>query len=98
MTTNNLDQLAADLVRAREAEDAVQAYCDNLPADQQYDLGLRVSLLWGASADRRGHELVEYHLNQVTRLAARTIIRDCLNQAKQATADARAAILAHREE
>lgn len=98
MSPKKLDQLAADLVKAREVEDAVQAYYDNLPADKKYDLGLRVSLHWGASADKKGHELVEYHLNQVVRATSRTIIADCLNQAKRATADARAALLACREE
>lgn len=84
----NLAHAAQRLLTAEQTHDNIQSYWDNLPADQDYDLGVRVDWSWGGSTT--GYEEVQR--------AVRKDIRDNLRQfIASALADAKAELRAAQQ-
>lgn len=81
MKTSDLYTAAQNLVSAETAYLRMKEYRDNLPADQDYDLGLRLSLEWGSSTT--GYEDMRCALQQRLRRQVRELIEDALENAKQ---------------
>lgn len=93
MHNGDFTNITRAFVDAEEYERKVREYWDNLPADQAYDLGTRVSLSWSASAHKEGHEAVEYWLNRRLRERVRAEIEACLADAVESTKQAKQALL-----
>ena len=51
MKNSDLYTAAQNLVAAETTYLRMQEYRDNLPADQDYDLGVSISLQWGSSTN-----------------------------------------------
>jgi hypothetical protein len=65
---SSLSEAGQRLIDAERTWSQILAYHENLPADREYDLGLRVALAWG-SGD--GHDEVvrrlQQHLTEIVR-------------------------------
>ena len=81
MKNSHLYAAAQNLVAAETTYLHMKEYCDNLPADQEYDLGLRLSLRWGSSTT--GYEEMQRALQQRLRRQMHKLMVDALENAKQ---------------
>ena len=81
MKNSDLYTAAQNLVSAETTYLRMQEYRDNLPADQEYDLGPSISLKWGSSTN--GYDETRRALERQLRVGMRTLIDHALEEAKQ---------------
>ena len=77
----NLSSAARALLDAQARYDELAAFCDNLPADREYDLGFACQLAWSSSS--AGHKTVIYELHQRLRPTIRGHVEDMKREAWQ---------------
>lgn len=80
-TQSDLARAAQRLLTAEQTYMRMKAYCDNLPADTEYDLGLRVDWQWGSSTD--GHQEMKRAVQHGLRQRLRDWMADALEAARQ---------------
>ena len=81
MKNSYLYTAAQNLVAAETTYLRMQEYRDNLPADQDYDLGVSISLQWGSSTN--GYDETRRALQRQLLAGMRTLIDHALEEAKQ---------------
>lgn len=75
------------LLAAERKREALQSCVDNLPADEKYDLGLRVEWAWGACMP--GYKEMQHAVHDRFNKALRLAIQAALKEAKEAETMAR---------
>ena len=80
-TQSDLARAAQRLLTAEQTYLRMKTYCDNLPADTEYDLGLRVDWQWGSSTD--GYKEMNFAVQQAVKKQLRDFMVDSLEAARQ---------------
>lgn len=80
-TQSDLARAAQRLLTAEQTYMRMKTYCDNLPADPEYDLGLRVDWQWGSSTD--GYKEMNSAVQQAVKRQLREFMADALEAARQ---------------
>ena len=81
MKNSELYTAAQNLVSAETTYLRMQEYRDNLPADQEYALGVGISLKWGSNTN--GYDEARLALQRQLRVGIRTLIDHAQEEAKQ---------------
>jgi len=80
-TQSDLARAAQRLLTAEQTYVRMKTYCDNLPADTEYDLGLRVDWQWGSSTD--GYKEMNFAVQNGMKQQLRDWMLDALEAARQ---------------
>lgn len=89
--TSPLTQAAQRLLTAEQTYEAVQSYWDNLPADQDYDLGVCIDWAWGGSTT--GYKEVRHAVSKDLRRNLRGAIQASVLNAASELSEARKALV-----
>lgn len=80
MTQTALSKAAARLLTAEKRYNEMKTYWDELPADQNYDLGVRTTWNWGSSTT--GYDEVQRAVQQGLNRGLRLMINSAVEEAK----------------
>lgn len=80
MTQSALSKAAQRLLTAEQVYARMKTYWDELPADQNYDLGVRATWSWGSST--AGYEDVQRAVQQGLNRGLRLMINSAVEEAK----------------
>lgn len=89
---SDLARAAAHLVSTERTYRLMDSYRGNLPADQEYDLGLRIDWQWGSSTD--GYKEVQQAVRKAVHRRVRMLIEEAVAEAKRDLFDAQRALKA----